>query len=314
MARVRFPAGVKDSSTASRQHLEPTQRLIQWVPGTFPPGVKRRGHEAIHSAPSSAEVKNGGAIPPLHHTCSWLGTFATSWISKKFGEAYAKSCQVNSILICIDPTQPLLYISETCINLLSFCLPSPKDLLYKRLVPGITSGMELGVHGGTRRPLSSRALFLLMKLFSMIYNVMNVIPNNDTCKNDFPNLHCNNFLCVTESSDTSSGVSVHLLLKSHFHPCIRYRDLIETCNFYVNTVLMVNIKRNTRQIIFIFEQCYISLKTKACYLQYKCTSRATIMYLWKCVHSNSRSTYFHACWTLGLTAHVTWKGHPTLCI
>jgi hypothetical protein len=30
-----------------------------------PPGVKRQGREADHSPPSSAQVKNGGAIPPL---------------------------------------------------------------------------------------------------------------------------------------------------------------------------------------------------------------------------------------------------------
>jgi hypothetical protein len=33
--------------------------------------VKWQGHEADHSTPSSAEVKNGGAIPPLPLT-SWL--------------------------------------------------------------------------------------------------------------------------------------------------------------------------------------------------------------------------------------------------
>jgi hypothetical protein len=31
-------------------------------------GVKRPGSEADHSPPSSAEVKNGGAMPPLPHT------------------------------------------------------------------------------------------------------------------------------------------------------------------------------------------------------------------------------------------------------
>jgi hypothetical protein len=30
---------------------------IQWVPGAFPPGVKRPGREADHSLPSTAEVK-----------------------------------------------------------------------------------------------------------------------------------------------------------------------------------------------------------------------------------------------------------------
>jgi hypothetical protein len=49
-------------STSSRPVLGPTQ-----------PGVKRPGREADHPPLSSAEVKNGGAIPPLPHTYSWLG-------------------------------------------------------------------------------------------------------------------------------------------------------------------------------------------------------------------------------------------------
>jgi hypothetical protein len=39
--------------------------------GGLSPGVKRISHEAHHSPPSSAEVKNRGAIPPLSHTSSW---------------------------------------------------------------------------------------------------------------------------------------------------------------------------------------------------------------------------------------------------
>jgi hypothetical protein len=35
--------------------------------------VKRPEREADHSPPSSAEVKNGGAIPPLPHMYSWHG-------------------------------------------------------------------------------------------------------------------------------------------------------------------------------------------------------------------------------------------------
>jgi hypothetical protein len=33
--------------------------------GGFIPGVKWQGHEADQSPPSSAEVKNGGTVPPL---------------------------------------------------------------------------------------------------------------------------------------------------------------------------------------------------------------------------------------------------------
>jgi hypothetical protein len=49
----------------------PTQPLIQWLLGTLPPGVKRERREDGHSPPSSADVKNGGTIPPLPHMSSW---------------------------------------------------------------------------------------------------------------------------------------------------------------------------------------------------------------------------------------------------
>jgi hypothetical protein len=44
-------------TTASRVALGPTQPPIQWVPGALSLGVKQLGHEADHSPPSSAEVK-----------------------------------------------------------------------------------------------------------------------------------------------------------------------------------------------------------------------------------------------------------------
>jgi hypothetical protein len=34
-------------------------------------GVKRSEREARHSPPSSAEIKNSGAIPPLPHMSAW---------------------------------------------------------------------------------------------------------------------------------------------------------------------------------------------------------------------------------------------------
>jgi hypothetical protein len=44
---------------------------IQWVPTVISPGVKRPGREPDHSSISSAEVMNGGAIPPLADMSSW---------------------------------------------------------------------------------------------------------------------------------------------------------------------------------------------------------------------------------------------------
>jgi hypothetical protein len=52
-------------ATASRRALGPTQPPIQWAPGALSPGVKRQVREADHSFPSSAEVKNCGAVPPF---------------------------------------------------------------------------------------------------------------------------------------------------------------------------------------------------------------------------------------------------------
>jgi hypothetical protein len=40
-------------------------------------GVKRPGHETDHSPPSSAEVKNGGAIPPLPCMSPRLNSLST---------------------------------------------------------------------------------------------------------------------------------------------------------------------------------------------------------------------------------------------
>jgi hypothetical protein len=58
-------------SAASRPTLGPIQSPIQLVLGVLSSGLKWPGCEADHSPPSSAEVQNVGAIPPLPHTSSW---------------------------------------------------------------------------------------------------------------------------------------------------------------------------------------------------------------------------------------------------
>jgi hypothetical protein len=69
-AVVVFQAGARDVSlfqsvwTVSGAH--PASHLID-TRGPFSGGMKLPGLEADHSPPSSAEVKNGGAIPPLHY-------------------------------------------------------------------------------------------------------------------------------------------------------------------------------------------------------------------------------------------------------
>jgi hypothetical protein len=66
-AGVRFLAGAKDFlfSTAPRPALGPHPASYPLGTGALSPGVKRLGREADHSPPSSAEIENGGAIPPL---------------------------------------------------------------------------------------------------------------------------------------------------------------------------------------------------------------------------------------------------------
>jgi hypothetical protein len=56
--RGSSPGRVKNVhfSMFSRPALESTQPPTQWVPGALSPGVKRPGHEAGHSPPTSAEL------------------------------------------------------------------------------------------------------------------------------------------------------------------------------------------------------------------------------------------------------------------
>jgi hypothetical protein len=61
---------ITDGEPSSRPALGPTQLPTQWVLGVSSPAVKRPGREADHPPPSSAEVNNGGPIPPLLHMYS----------------------------------------------------------------------------------------------------------------------------------------------------------------------------------------------------------------------------------------------------
>jgi len=50
--------GISSFTIVSRPALGPTWTPVQWVPGALSLEVKQPGHEADHSPPSSAEVKN----------------------------------------------------------------------------------------------------------------------------------------------------------------------------------------------------------------------------------------------------------------
>jgi hypothetical protein len=72
-AWVRFPAGRINFSLFHRVQTGSEAYPTSYSTGTgaFFPVIKRQGRDADHSSPSSAEVKNGGAILPLPHTSSW---------------------------------------------------------------------------------------------------------------------------------------------------------------------------------------------------------------------------------------------------
>jgi hypothetical protein len=57
-------------SAASREALGSTEPPTQRLPRDLSPVIYWQGCEADRSPQSSAEVKNGGSIPPLSHTSS----------------------------------------------------------------------------------------------------------------------------------------------------------------------------------------------------------------------------------------------------
>jgi fatty acid desaturase len=62
----RRALGIFLFTTATILALQPTQPLIQWVPGALSLVVKCLGHEADHSSPFSAKVKNEWLYTSTH--------------------------------------------------------------------------------------------------------------------------------------------------------------------------------------------------------------------------------------------------------
>jgi hypothetical protein len=77
-AGVRFPARIRDFPLFHSIQTGSGANTASYPVGigALSPGVKRSGHEADNSPPSSAEVKNGGAIPSLPHTSSWHSAYS----------------------------------------------------------------------------------------------------------------------------------------------------------------------------------------------------------------------------------------------
>jgi hypothetical protein len=102
--------------------LGPTQPPIQWVPGALSLGVKQLGHEAEHSPPSSAEIKEWVELY-LHspNMPSWHGTqlkniltYPSFMIISHHSRVYNRN---DEILCCL--------VQNFCQKLLANKKPSP---------------------------------------------------------------------------------------------------------------------------------------------------------------------------------------------
>jgi hypothetical protein len=73
--RLRFPVGTSDFSLLCcvQAGSEAHPAFLPMDTGAHSPEAKRPGRVADHSPPSSAEIKNGGAMPPFPHMSSWRG-------------------------------------------------------------------------------------------------------------------------------------------------------------------------------------------------------------------------------------------------
>jgi hypothetical protein len=153
-----YPGSVPGSSktflfsTACRPPRRPRRSPIYWVPGALYPEVKRQGREADHLPPSSAEVKNGGAIPPLLHMSSWHSaqlikhtdnftsfTYSlalTSWAKLSVYYSKCKLIKVWRHTFQVDPRSKLWLrvVSSLKFELLCSCW-----VYNKRIVPQIQS-------------------------------------------------------------------------------------------------------------------------------------------------------------------------------
>jgi hypothetical protein len=91
-------------STASRPVLGPTQYPIQWVPSELSLEVMRPGREADGSLPSSAEVKNSGAIPH----CPSTSVYIANLYSTKFSIFTITRVRYNRPKVADVPSGPSL--------------------------------------------------------------------------------------------------------------------------------------------------------------------------------------------------------------
>jgi hypothetical protein len=112
---VRSPVNVRNFYL-----LHSTQLSMQLVPFALSPRLKRPGGEAHHSPPSSAEIKKGGAMPPLHHTSFIKHRDNFTFFS--FMSIY-KSCVITNTNLLHGQTASCLYVTfmSAFLRFLRYC-------------------------------------------------------------------------------------------------------------------------------------------------------------------------------------------------
>jgi hypothetical protein len=85
--------------------------------GPFRGGVKRLGRKADHAPPTSAEVKNGGAVPPVLHTSSRHDASLIKQRGDRF-TFYIPSLEVNMYLYAPDSHITNWYSSTNIIRMI----------------------------------------------------------------------------------------------------------------------------------------------------------------------------------------------------
>jgi hypothetical protein len=112
-------------ATVSRMALGPTLPPIQWVPGDLSLGVKWPGHEADHSPPSSAKVKECVELY-LHspNTPSWRDAQLKKWHRDNFTFTFIKNNYVSTrhCYICHSFSLCAVVKSSLCTGYLIFCI------------------------------------------------------------------------------------------------------------------------------------------------------------------------------------------------
>jgi hypothetical protein len=103
---IRFLAGTRIFRfyIVFKPALGHTQPLMQWVPGSLAPGIRRSEREAVHSPESYAEVNNKWSCrsASLLHTSSWLDA-QSAWVPLQGNSRLkCKLSELRRVCACIN--------------------------------------------------------------------------------------------------------------------------------------------------------------------------------------------------------------------